>query len=223
MDLVEKELRDLFMTTMATANTAAAGTTDTNITIVGHGLSVGDTLFNVTRGNALRAVAAIVDIDNFTVAAVSGQTTGDAISFPKLKRFYVGQIDPTSVQTNLLPLACIYGTRTTLPLMAAQADKYAFEMTIEVYINAFDKVSEADVQDDILQAQKALKLLMEERNPATDKPIASCILGTLRGHIRGTHFLFTELSSIEYSRAKGTTFFMATLHLKATQSYQTRP
>lgn len=222
MDLVELEIRDLLVSHLVTSHVAESGTTTTNIHITSHGLVDGDNLINVTRGNAKRAVT-IVDVDNVTVDTVANQTTGDSITFPKIKRFYVGKLDPQSIQLNLLPLASIYGTRTSLVSMATQADKYAFDLTIEVYINTFTKVAEADVINDVLQAQKTLKLIMEERDGTTNKPIASSLLGCLRQNIRGTHFLFTEIDSIEYDRAVGTTFMKATLKLKATQSYQPRP
>lgn len=59
---------------------AEIGTTTTNITIVAHALSTGDLIVNTTRSNAARIVT-VVDADNFTVAAVTGQTDGDTISF----------------------------------------------------------------------------------------------------------------------------------------------
>lgn len=60
-------------------NAAAAGTTTTNIKIVGHGFSTGDHIINRTRSNAVREIT-VVDADNFTVATVTGQTSGDTIS-----------------------------------------------------------------------------------------------------------------------------------------------
>jgi len=62
----------------STGETAEAGTTTTNITITGHGLVTGDLIVNTTRSNAKRIITR-VDDDNFTVASVSSQTTGDSI------------------------------------------------------------------------------------------------------------------------------------------------
>lgn len=61
-------------------NAAEAGTTTTNIKITGHGLETGDCIVNRTRSNIAREITK-VDANNFTVEAISGQTTGDTISF----------------------------------------------------------------------------------------------------------------------------------------------
>lgn len=57
-----------------------SGTNTTNVTIVGHGLVTGDWVVNRTRSNAVREITR-VDDDNFTVAVVTSQTTGDTLSF----------------------------------------------------------------------------------------------------------------------------------------------
>lgn len=62
----------------ATYNTAETGTTTTNITITGHGLSVGDYIYNFTQGVG-RNVTAVVDADNVTVDAITDQADGDEI------------------------------------------------------------------------------------------------------------------------------------------------
>lgn len=60
-------------------DTCEAGTTTTNITAVAHGLVTGDYIVNRTRSNAVRKVT-LVDVDNFTVEAVTSQTSGDTFS-----------------------------------------------------------------------------------------------------------------------------------------------
>jgi len=60
--------------------TAESGTTTTNITYTAHGQSVGDIVWNLTQ-NIYRAVATVVDADNFTVSAITGQSDGDIIVF----------------------------------------------------------------------------------------------------------------------------------------------
>lgn len=60
------------------ANTAITGTTTTTIKINNHGLETGDLIINTTRNNAIRTVTK-VDANTLTVAAVVGQTVGDAI------------------------------------------------------------------------------------------------------------------------------------------------
>ena len=81
MNLVEKEIRDYLQANLGTVNTAASGTTTTNITIVAHGLNVGDNIINTTRTSGNVAVSAIVDADNFTVPTIASQTSGDSITF----------------------------------------------------------------------------------------------------------------------------------------------
>ena len=56
---------------------AEGGTTTTNIKITGHGLATNDVVYNKTR-DVYRLITK-VDNDNFTVATVTGQTTGDQI------------------------------------------------------------------------------------------------------------------------------------------------
>ena len=66
---------------------AEAGTTTTNIKMIGHNLNVGDFVINSTRNSippafdniASRRVLAVPDIDNITVLAIPDQTTGDTI------------------------------------------------------------------------------------------------------------------------------------------------
>lgn len=56
---------------------AETGTTTTSVVISDHGLSTGNTVYNVTRG-ASRTIT-VVDSDTFTVASVTSQTIGDVI------------------------------------------------------------------------------------------------------------------------------------------------
>lgn len=56
-----------------------AGTTTTNIKATAHGLATDDYIINRTRSNAVRQIT-VVDADNFTVEAVTGQTNGDSFS-----------------------------------------------------------------------------------------------------------------------------------------------
>jgi hypothetical protein len=60
--------------------TAEDGTTTTNIEITGHGQLVGYMIWNSTR-NEYRQISAIVDENNFTVAAVASQAENDDIVF----------------------------------------------------------------------------------------------------------------------------------------------
>lgn len=78
----------IYSNTTESSKTAMVGTTTTNINIVGHGRTVGDVVWNSTRGKSRRVVTAIVDEDNFTVAAVTGQTNGDTIIFYRKLTIY---------------------------------------------------------------------------------------------------------------------------------------
>ena len=59
--------------------TAEAGTNTTNITVTGHGLSVGDRIRNTDRDNEIREILTVVDANNVTVNEITGQTDGDTI------------------------------------------------------------------------------------------------------------------------------------------------
>lgn len=60
-------------------DTMEGGTTTTNVNATGHGLVTGDYMVNRSRSNAVRKITK-VDDDNFTVAAVASQTSGDTFS-----------------------------------------------------------------------------------------------------------------------------------------------
>ena len=69
----------IFLDDNTSTDTMEAGTTTTNVTATGHGLSTGDYITNRTRNNEVRKIT-VVDPDNFTVEAIAGQTTGDTFS-----------------------------------------------------------------------------------------------------------------------------------------------
>ncbi len=82
---------EILIQAYAEDKTAEAGTTTTNICITGHGMAVGDHIINATRNStppaydniASRRVTAIVDANNFTVAAITDQASGDTIKLFK--------------------------------------------------------------------------------------------------------------------------------------------
>lgn len=57
---------------------AESGTTTTNIKMVAHGMTNGDYIINKSRTNTVRSIT-VVDLDNITVTAITGQITGDSI------------------------------------------------------------------------------------------------------------------------------------------------
>lgn len=61
-------------------DTMEGGTTTTTVKATGHGLNVGDFVKNITRSDAIREVLTTPDADTFTVAAVTGQASGDTFS-----------------------------------------------------------------------------------------------------------------------------------------------
>lgn len=65
-----------------TEQTAETGTTTINLTLINHGLVVGDMIVNRTRASAHRTVVAVVDTSNVTLdSSVASQTTGDTINW----------------------------------------------------------------------------------------------------------------------------------------------
>lgn len=55
-------------------------TTTTTIVATAHGLVAGDYIVNRTRANAVREVLTVPNANSFTVAAVTGQVSGDTFS-----------------------------------------------------------------------------------------------------------------------------------------------
>lgn len=196
MFYVLDELRDLLEANLRTSNTAASGTTTTNIKIVGHGKRIGDIIINSSRADARRLVTAVVDADNFTVASVTGQTSGDTILFPKFNKFYVGNLNKPPMGD--LPVLMVYGKSTEMPRSTTATDKYAFGIEIKIMTNAYAKVATAEDVDKVLRAQKEIWDLMEERDPTTGIPLSTSILGVLRRNITGTKYLYNNNIEIAY-------------------------
>lgn len=220
MFLVLKEIRDFLRTGLLTAHVAGTGTTTTIIKITAHGLRNGDEVVNVTRGNAVRIVT-VTDADTLTVDLVTGQVPGDAINFPLFKKLYVGRLN--SVPTNYLPSLSIYGNDTTLTAKSTATDKSEFTITIEVFINAFEGVSQAELVDDILINQRLLQNLMEERD-ANGVAKTTSVWGQLRRHIQGVNYLFNNDLRISYdfTADKNKTYYKAAMTLTGTARFALR-
>ncbi len=114
-----------------------------------------------------------------------------------VKKYYVGKVD--SPPLNYLPTICVYGISTSLADdLGTQRDKYIYTIGIDIIMSGFETVNTAGVEaDSILDAQKALVHLFEERS-ATGVPNAATVLGTLRRNISGSNFLFNNDASINY-------------------------
>ena len=233
MNLVEKEIRDYLQANLGTVNTAASGTTTTNITIVAHGLNVGDNIINTTRTSGNVAVSAIVDADNFTVPTIASQTSGDSITFVPFKRHFVGKIKDDIVQTNNLPFITVHGTQSSLFAPRANiADRFEFNIEIAAYTNAFDFVANADLTNDILAAQQNLRQIMESRDPTTNKLLTSSILGLMTHNVAPSPyspgwktFLYHDSYKIQYDQGiiKNKIFYKAVLNLRCVTSSTLRP
>lgn len=63
---------------LGTNGTATTGTTTTTVKLTTHGLVNGDLIVNTTRGNAARIIT-YVDVDTFTVTAITSQASGDTL------------------------------------------------------------------------------------------------------------------------------------------------
>lgn len=218
MDKIETELRDLFRTNLNTTHSLEAGTTATNLRITAHGLSTGDSVSNTTRSE--NYYVTVVDDNNLTVEASASQV-GDSVTFLRFKKYYVGKI--FALPVNYLPVLSVYGTKSKMAKVTNQTDQWMHQITIEAYINAFAKVSESELTNDVLQAQSLLKKLMEERD-ANGIAKANTIVGVLRRNIKGSNFLYTDDYEILYDfyNAKDAVYYRATLNINAAAQWVSR-
>jgi hypothetical protein len=117
---------------------AEAGTTATNITITGHGLSTGDLIVNTTRANATRSVT-FVNVNNLTVASIAGQTTGDSIRMYRSKNL-VGsfEVPHASLDDPLLDAIAIGGLWIRPPA-SPSVRNFESGLLVETYSNTIDK------------------------------------------------------------------------------------
>ena len=210
---VLKEIRDNLRSNLDVSHTAVSGTTTTNIKVVAHGLQNGDNIVNTSRSNAKRAIT-VVDADNFTVDAITGQTAGDSITFEKFKHYYVGDIND-NVPVNYLPILCVYGNATTIQQKSTVTDRWMFEVTIDAFTNAFKNASLSDLTDDILAGQQELQDLFEKRG-SNHAPLSTTVLGIVRKYIQGNNYLYNDDIVITYNRhmIAGKTFYKAEMKLK---------
>jgi len=121
-----------------------------------------------------------------------------AMSATAVKKYYVGKVKTPPLA--YLPVVCVYAEATELvsDQLGTARDKYRYTIGIDLIMSGFEKVSTTGVEaDSILDAQKALIDLMEERD-ANGTPKAATILGTLRRNIQGTNYLFNNDISIDY-------------------------
>jgi len=142
------------------------------------------------------------------------------------KKYYCGKVPPYKIAGNQLPALCVYGVKTTLlsDQLTTARDKYSFDVNIDVITNVFAKVSGSGIEaDDILQAQKTLKELVESRD-SNMKPSATSVLGALRANVTASFYLYHRDIEINYENKNvdGQQYFMATLTLRGIQRYNNR-
>ncbi len=223
MNLVEQELRDYLRTGLVVPlGVAGAGTTTTNIHTSTANLKIGDNIENITRASGKVPILDIVDANNLTVATITGQIPGDTLQFYPIKHWYVGSLRDEFLPINYLPLVAIHGSQSNLIARELQGDKYSYNMIIQVYTNAFESTANADVPDDILQAQKQLRVTMEDRNLTTNQLTLFSILGLISHQIANfKYFLFTDQYKITYDDGliKGKIFFRATLTIRCVSPF----
>lgn len=142
------------------------------------------------------------------------------------KKYFCGYVPPEKIAINQLPALCVYGTGTELVSdeISTARDKWRFNLKIDVVTSVYASVSGEGIEsDDILQAQRTLEELVEERD-ADGKPLATSIVGALRANLVGDAYFYTKNISVEYANKNedGKIFFMATLTLNGLTRYNTR-
>ena len=123
--------------------TTVSGTTTTNIKIVAHGFSTGDHIVNRSRSNAVRSITK-VDADNFTVQAVTGQTSGDTISYFNITK--TAGIDGLTDETTVDYLynsdaQSVRASAQTLVIPAATYIRFSFSEKIPIQLQYMDAAS----------------------------------------------------------------------------------
>lgn len=87
-------------------NISTIGTTTTNVTIVGHGLSTGDIAFNTTHTVSVRKIT-VIDANNFTLSVSNpNQVSGDKFGFYKFtgQQITEATVIPSTIYTDYVSL-----------------------------------------------------------------------------------------------------------------------
>jgi hypothetical protein len=121
---------------------AEAGTTTINIKITGHGLVTDDFITNRSRNNVRRQIT-YIDNDNFTVEAVTGQTTGDTISFFSVAKVGgIDTVDPATVDYIYNSNAAnVKATDSEATLEDAEFIQFNFKERVEINLIYSDSAS----------------------------------------------------------------------------------
>lgn len=140
------------------------------------------------------------------------------------KKYYTGRV--ATLPINYLPVLMVYGTTTELvnPLTTCK-DRFHHTINVEIVTTAFGKVNQAEDPDDVQQAQKLLRVLMEDRE-SDGTPKSSTVLGQLRRNIEGTSYLFTDNYTIEYPeeplKVENNTYYRATMTILVHREFNNR-
>lgn len=137
-----------------------------------------------------------------------------------IKQYYVGKLE--EVPLNYLPLFSVYGENTSLLSRSTNRERFQHSIAIEVFTSPFAKVATAQDSDLILQAQKELYDIMEDRTSGVPK--STSIIGVLSRNIKGTNFLFSDQYIIDYTDFKQADrqFFKAKLSVNLQRAYNDR-
>lgn len=138
------------------------------------------------------------------------------------KKYYVGRV--REVPVNYLPVLMVYGVSTEMPRSTTGRDKYEHTIIVEILTSAFAKINTAEDADKIMQAQKQVWDLMEDRD-ANNVPKTTSVLGALRGILTGTRYLYQNAYVIEYEQetVDDRVYFRGRVTLKATSQFNSRP
>lgn len=188
-------LRDTLETNLNTTHSAESGTTTTNIKVTAHGLITGDEIINTTRSNTSRTITR-VDANNFTVDAITGQTSGDSIKFLKFKKYFVGYVK--NIPLNYLPILMVYPQNAEAGRRTTGTDQWQRNIIVEIVTNAYGKINIAEDSDQAMQAQKQLWDLIEEVD-ANNIFKSTTVLGILQRNLTGSRFLYHTVEGWEYN------------------------
>ena len=143
-----------------------------------------------------------------------------------LKKFYSGRIEPDKIPVNDMPVLLVWEDDEDLVSnqLTTARDKYRFNITIQVIINAYAYVSGGGIETDkILLGQRAVQDIISARD-SNNKPISTSILGILRANVLGTKYLFNNDVKIHFDNKNvdGKQYYIGTLTVSAITVYNTR-
>ena len=127
----------------------------------------------------------------------------------KFTTYYKGEV--IIVPKSYLPALMVWGNSTKVVARTTSQDQYSYGITIKAVVDINKYVNEAGTGTSV-KAQEDLYKLMEERDPTTNQPIATCVLGVLRKveNISGVKYLYNNDIDIQYSTIQTGEYFYCT-------------